>query len=173
MCIMGCDGGDWSVAIGIDIVPIISSACRTATSTRHGAIPVAVELRFDSSTSSNDAAPSLPLHTTPLPFIDDSEASFALHIHQRLSTRRSHYCVRSCLQPGTQSLYLRRKSGARFSQPTQVRILLDVNGEPSRHSVANCPDWNMHTRLKIAPELHDFQTCAKIRRPYERCAERG
>ncbi len=61
---------DWSVAIDIGSVPP-SSACRILS----WALPVAVELGSDISTSSNGGTPSLLLHTVPLPFFDDPDAS--------------------------------------------------------------------------------------------------
>lgn len=70
--IVDYEGDDYSVAIDIDSVPP-SQLCMP--SPRHGAFPVAVELGPDSSTSSNDGAPSMLLHTVPLPFIDAAEAS--------------------------------------------------------------------------------------------------
>ena len=78
---MGCQGGDWPVAIGIDIAPPFNRAC-----TRHGGLPIAVELGSDSSTSGNGGASSVLSRTVPLPFIDDPETSFALHINRQLST---------------------------------------------------------------------------------------
>ena len=50
---MGCKDGNGSVAIGIDIVPLFISACRTTTCTSHGGFPVAVELGSEKSIPSN------------------------------------------------------------------------------------------------------------------------
>ena len=68
---MRCEDGDWSVAIGIDIVPPLSSARYITTCTQYGGFTAAVELVSDRSTSSNDGTPTMPPHTAPLPFIDD------------------------------------------------------------------------------------------------------
>ena len=83
---MGCEDGDGSVATGIDIVPLFSAACRTTTLHPSQRVPLAVELGSDHSTSGNDGAPSMLPRTVPLSFINDPEASFILHIHERLST---------------------------------------------------------------------------------------
>src|SRR5258706_15601706 len=72
--------------------------------------PAVVKLGSDSFASSNDGAPSMPPHNIPLPFIDDPQASFALHINQWLSTGRSRYRVHSRLQPETHSPQSRRNN---------------------------------------------------------------
>ena len=60
-----------SVAINIDS-PTFSALHAVSC---HGAFPVAVELGPDSSTSGNGGATSMLLHTVPLPFMNDPEAS--------------------------------------------------------------------------------------------------
>ena len=53
------------------------------------------------------------------------------------------------------------KLGARFSQLAWVRILLDVNGEPSRHPVTDCP-----VRLRLEHEYEDEGSAGAPRLPY-------
>ena len=103
---------------------------------RHGRFPVAVELGSDSSISSNNGAPSMLPHGVPLPFIDDPETSNSINGF-RLDDRTTK-SIAAYNRTDSHSIQGER-IGARFSQLARVRILLEVNGEPSRHPVANYP----------------------------------
>ena len=66
---MDFEGGDWPIVTDIDCVPPsprLLSGCLS---------PVAVELGSDSTTTSNSGAPGVLLHTIPLPFVNDPDAS--------------------------------------------------------------------------------------------------
>ena len=67
--LIDCVYGDWPVAIDIDSVPPSPRLLSWCLS------PVAVELGYDISTTSNGGARCVLLHTIPLPFTDGPDAS--------------------------------------------------------------------------------------------------